>query len=41
MRRDKKARGDLSFVLDGPRGVELVGGVPEQEVLAVLEEMGA
>ncbi len=41
MRRDKKARGDLSFVLDGPRGGELVGGVPEQEVLAVLEEMGA
>ncbi len=41
MRRDKKARGGLSFVLDGPGGVELVPGVPEEAVRAVLEEMGA
>jgi 5-deoxy-5-amino-3-dehydroquinate synthase len=41
MRRDKKAHQDLSFVLDGPRGVELVEGVDEAEVVATLIEMGA
>jgi 5-deoxy-5-amino-3-dehydroquinate synthase len=40
MRRDKKARHDLTFVLDGPRGVELVRAVPESEVLATLADMG-
>ena len=41
MRRDKKATGgELSFVLDGPHGVELVADVSETEVLSVLEEMG-
>jgi 5-deoxy-5-amino-3-dehydroquinate synthase len=28
MRRDKKARGELTFVLDGPRGVEVVEEMP-------------
>ncbi|HXY42693.1 MAG TPA: 3-dehydroquinate synthase family protein [Acidimicrobiales bacterium] len=37
MRRDKKAQGDLTFVLDGPRGVEPVRGVPSGTVLEVLE----
>ena len=37
MRRDKKAYGDLTFVLDGPGGVEVVRGVAEASVLAVLE----
>ncbi|HEY3943375.1 MAG TPA: 3-dehydroquinate synthase family protein [Acidimicrobiales bacterium] len=41
MRRDKKARHDLSFVLDGPRGVEPVHGVDPGEVAATLREMGA
>ena len=41
MGRDKKAHHDLTFVLDGPRGVEPVGGVSTDEVLATLEEMGA
>lgn len=41
MRRDKKATGDgFTFVLDGSNGVELVSGVSETDVLAVLEEMG-
>ncbi|MHB8682642.1 MAG: 3-dehydroquinate synthase family protein [Acidimicrobiales bacterium] len=40
MARDKKARHDLTFVLDGPRGVEAVPGVPSQEVLATLSAMG-
>jgi 5-deoxy-5-amino-3-dehydroquinate synthase len=41
MARDKKARHDLTFVLDGPAGVEPVRGVPAAEVLATLAEMGA
>ena len=41
MRRDKKARHDLAFVLDGPSGIEVVHGVGEREVLATLREMGA
>jgi hypothetical protein len=41
MGRDKKAHDDLTFVLDGPRGVEVVRGVAPAQVLATLEEMGA
>jgi 5-deoxy-5-amino-3-dehydroquinate synthase len=41
MARDKKARHDLTFVLDGPAGVELVHGVGRADVLATLTEMGA
>ena len=41
MRRDKKAHHDLTFVLDGPRGVEPVEGVDEAAVVATLIEMGA
>jgi len=40
MARDKKARHDLTFVLDGPRGVEPVHGVGEADVVATLAEMG-
>ncbi len=40
MGRDKKARHDLAFVLDGPDGVELVRGVAPEAVLATLAEMG-
>ena len=36
MARDKKALDGLTFVLDGPRGVEVVPGVPEDEVRAAL-----
>jgi 5-deoxy-5-amino-3-dehydroquinate synthase len=39
MARDKKAHHDLTFVLDGPAGVEVVRGVGTPEVLATLEEM--
>lgn len=39
MRLDKKASGSLTFVLDGPRGPELVTGVPAADVLAALAEM--
>jgi 5-deoxy-5-amino-3-dehydroquinate synthase len=39
MRRDKKARDGLTFVLDGPRGIEVVESVGEAEVYATLEEM--
>ncbi len=39
MRRDKKAAGGLSFVLDGPAGPELVSDVPEHVVAATLSEM--
>ncbi len=39
--RDKKAHHDLSFVLDGPRGVEVVHGVSEDDVLATLAQMGS
>lgn len=37
MARDKKAHGDLTFVLDGSRGVEPVRGVPAEVVAATLE----
>jgi len=40
MARDKKARHDLTFVLDGPGGVEPVHGVDEAAVLATLTDMG-
>jgi 5-deoxy-5-amino-3-dehydroquinate synthase len=36
MGRDKKATDGLTFVLDGPRGVEAVGGVDPAEVVAAL-----
>ncbi len=36
MRHDKKARGDLTFVLDGPGGVEPVRGVDDETVRGVL-----
>jgi len=39
MRRDKKAAHDLTFVLDGPRGPEVVHGVPVDEVRSALEEL--
>jgi 5-deoxy-5-amino-3-dehydroquinate synthase len=41
MGRDKKARHDLTFVLDGPNGVEPVSGVGESDVVATLAEMGS
>jgi 5-deoxy-5-amino-3-dehydroquinate synthase len=40
MARDKKAHHDLTFVLDGPDGVEPVHGVEEADVLATLTDMG-
>lgn len=36
MGRDKKAVDGLTFVLDGPRGVEVVAGIDRADVLAVL-----
>jgi 5-deoxy-5-amino-3-dehydroquinate synthase len=39
MGRDKKAIDGLTFVLDGPRGVESVSGVPEDAVRAALRRM--
>lgn len=39
MRRDKKAATGLAFVLDGPRGPELVQDVPVTTVLRTLEAM--
>jgi 5-deoxy-5-amino-3-dehydroquinate synthase len=39
MSRDKKALDGLTFVLDGPRGVEVVPGVPEAAVRAALAAM--
>ena len=39
MRRDKKALDGLTFVLDGPDGVEVVAGVDEQPVLDALDRM--
>jgi 5-deoxy-5-amino-3-dehydroquinate synthase len=39
MGRDKKSTGELTFVLDGPAGVELVRGVPVEVVLATLESL--
>ena len=41
MGRDKKAQHDLTFVLDGPRGVEAVRGVAAADVVATLADMGA
>jgi 5-deoxy-5-amino-3-dehydroquinate synthase len=43
MARDKKVGlGEgLTFVLDGPRGVEVVPGVPRADVEAVMKEVGA
>jgi 5-deoxy-5-amino-3-dehydroquinate synthase len=41
MGRDKKAVDGLTFVLDGPRGVEVVAGVPAEVVEATLVEAGA
>jgi 5-deoxy-5-amino-3-dehydroquinate synthase len=41
MERDKKAQHDLTFVLDGPHGVEPVHGVAPSDVLATLADMGA
>ena len=40
MRRDKKALDGLTFVLDGPAGVEVVTGVDEAPVRAALERIG-
>jgi 5-deoxy-5-amino-3-dehydroquinate synthase len=39
MRRDKKAVHGLTFVLDGPDGVEVVPGVDERDVIAALVDM--
>ena len=39
MARDKKAHHDLTFVLDGPNGVEVVRGIDRAEVLATLAAM--
>ncbi|GGS70875.1 MULTISPECIES: 3-dehydroquinate synthase family protein [Streptomyces] len=39
MRRDKKARSGLTFVLDGPSGADLVTDVPEQAVAEALARM--
>ena len=41
MSRDKKAHHDLTFVLDGPSGVEVVANVAPADVVATLAEMGA
>ena len=41
MARDKKAHHDLTFVLDGARGLEPVEGVDPALVVATLTEMGA
>jgi 5-deoxy-5-amino-3-dehydroquinate synthase len=41
MGRDKKAQQDLTFVLDGPDGVETVRGVALPDVVATLAAMGA
>jgi 5-deoxy-5-amino-3-dehydroquinate synthase len=39
MARDKKAHQDLTFVLDGPAGVEVVHGIDGADVVATLAEM--
>ncbi|MDW3212899.1 MAG: 3-dehydroquinate synthase family protein [Ilumatobacteraceae bacterium] len=39
MRRDKKAVAGLTFVLDGPDGVEVVSDVPDEPVLDALDRM--
>jgi 5-deoxy-5-amino-3-dehydroquinate synthase len=41
MGRDKKALNSLTFVLDGPRGVEVVPDVSGDHVLAALDTMSA
>ncbi|HET6793891.1 MAG TPA: 3-dehydroquinate synthase family protein [Acidimicrobiales bacterium] len=41
MARDKKASGGLTFVLDGPAGLEVVADVDRGAVTAVLGQMGA
>ena len=41
MARDKKAVGGLTFVLDGPDGVEVVGGVVDDDVRATLAELAS
>lgn len=41
MARDKKSDHDLTFVLDGPRGMEMVHGVDPAVVVATLQAMGA
>ena len=41
MQRDKKALDGLTFVLDGPRGVEVVKDVAPTTVTEVLRSMGA
>jgi 5-deoxy-5-amino-3-dehydroquinate synthase len=40
MHRDKKATGDLTFVLDGPAGLSVVHGIEEADVVATLAEVG-
>lgn len=39
MAHDKKAAHDLTFVLDGPRGVEVVHGIDHGDVVTTLAEM--
>ena len=39
MARDKKAQGDITFVLDGPDGVEVVRGIERSDVVATLADM--
>jgi len=41
MRRDKKALDGLTFVLDGPRGIEVVVGVDDRSVLDALDRMAS
>lgn len=41
MKRDKKATTGLTFVLDGPQGVEVVNDIDAAVVVATLREMGA
>lgn len=41
MGRDKKAHHDLTFILDGPRGIEVVPGVDPRQVRATLVRVGA
>jgi 5-deoxy-5-amino-3-dehydroquinate synthase len=41
MSRDKKALDGLTFALDGPAGVEVVAGVPVDEVRAALDQFAA
>jgi len=41
MARDKKAHQDLTFILDGDRGPEVVRGVDEADVVATLADMAS